>query len=286
MKKYVVAQSFHFGEVCQDIYVGAEIFFDEATGRIKLGDFEHDVRVAPILGAIKKGWLRLAEDARAEKETEQKFEGVQEARPVPGKAAAKEKKEEKFAQIEYEDEAALPVDPKKEVEEKKKEKIKIGREDREETDAIEFTDLKNLKEEDDSEIIKAWDLSEHWQKRKKKIKAIKNINTLMRLASLDGKMKSHIEKHIKELSNLGEEVDHKVSSLNALEEKKADKEKKAAGKKKAGGKKKASGKKKVGGKKKAGKKKATGKKPKKAPLGQDFDEYLNDQVQSGEIQNK
>ena len=279
MKKYVVAQSFHFGEVCQDIYVGAEIFFDEATGRIKLGDFEHDVRVTPILGANKKGWLRLAEDVAAEKESDQKFEGVQEARPVSGKVEeAKKGKEEKFAQIEYEDEATLPVDPEKVTEEKKKEKIEIGREDREETDAIEFSDLKNLKEEDDSKIIKAWDLSEHWQKRKKKIKAIKNINTLMRLASLDEKMKSHIEKHIKELSNLGEEVDHKVSSLNALEEKKATKEKKKAGKKKAA--------KKEAGKKKAAKKKAHNKKPKKAPLGRDFEEYLNDQVQSGEIQNK
>lgn len=276
MKRYLVVKGFHFGEICQDIHVGGEIFFDENTGNLQIGDFKHKVRISPIVGVIKNGWLRLADEEQTEEESSQKFEGDDEARLLDGSVEKKEtKKKKSYENIEYAQDE-IPVDPTKTPEEPKKGKIKIGRENREETDAITFNDLKGLTEEDDSEITKAWDMQAHWQKKRKKLEQITNINTLMKLASLDEKMRPRIEKRIKEIANLGEEVDHKLSSLNDPEEsKKPVKEKKPKKAKKAP--KKATKKTKSNGK---------GKNPKKVPLGRDFNDYLKEQVQSNEIQTK
>jgi len=246
MAWYVVNQGFHLGEIHKDIPKGIELEFDEILGHLSFGEFKSTVRISPIVGAIKKGWMRLKEEPILTEEAPVKFEGVEESRPIVPEKLPNEKKE--IGRIEYE-ESSKPLKESPHQEEEKP-KIKIGQEDREdEKVAISLDSLKNLSNSKDADsIVKNWDLHKHWATRKKEMFQINNINILMKIASIDPTLKKYIDEHIKELSPLGHEVNQSLEVVVSEEPKE---------------------------------------KPQKgdlAPLGKDFDVYMKEKFQDGEIQ--
>ena len=264
MQKYTVTQGFHLGEIRQDIIKNTEISFDESTGKLYLGSAEFAVRTSPILGAIKKGWLRLIGEAEKSDLESMRFEGVEESRPISPETATKPKEKKKIEQIAYEEDIQT-LDGKAPKESTKPEATKIGFESREdEKSSISFDNLKSLKNLKDEDIIKTWDLTKHWATRKKEMLTISNINTLMKIAAIDKILKKHIEVRIKELSPLGQEI-NEISELEEKPEKKAVKEVKQKKSKKQS-------------------EKPKNKKPDKPQLGQDFDEYMGEQIESGKVQ--
>jgi len=201
MKQYIVKQSFHFGELSCDLVKDSILFFDKDAGKVKFGNVEQNVRPSPLVGAIKRGWLVAMEDLSESADSRIDYEGVEESRPIEGvkKSEAKTKKKE-FEQIVYEEDSKA-VDESKQKKTKDSKKPKIGFEDREDEDhSIQFEQLKNMSNVDDADLIKSWDLNQHWATRKKEMLKIKNVNTLMRLAVIDKTLKKHIDKHISSLS--------------------------------------------------------------------------------------
>lgn len=267
MKRYLVTKGFHIGEICKDLTKDSIIFFNPDNGDLKIGLENYSVRTGPLVGAAKRGWLQedLEVDSTQVVEEKVKFTGVEEAQPIPGKVKEKSKKKVSLEHIVYEEDSKR-LDGQKESKKKQKAK-KIPFENREDERAmIEFAKLKNLANVKDSEdILKKWDSSEHWAKKKKKMQTITNVNTLMRLASIDPKMQKYIDEHLKKISPLGQEVDQNLNSLEVSDKKSVAGFSEESSLKET-----------------KNSKKAT--KPNIAPLGEDFDEYMQKELKKGSVE--
>lgn len=265
MQKYTVTQGFHLGEICQDIIKGTEISFDESAGKLYLGSAEFSVRVSPIVGAIKKGWLRATDTEGLIQPEVVRFDGVEESMPISSDKAPQVKEKKKIEQIVYEEDIQA-LDGSEPQKSEKSEGVKIGFENREDDkSSISFDNLKSLKNLKDSHIIDTWDLSKHWATRKKEMLQINNINTLMKIAAIDKTLKSHIEARIKEISPLGKEITDVSEITEGDLEKKPVKSKTQKPEKQT-------------------KKSKKAEKPNMPPMGKDFDEYMGEQVASGKVQ--
>ena len=273
MQKYTVTQGFHLGEITKDIIKGTVIAFDGDRGKLKIGGTEFDIRPSPIIGAIKKGWLS-AQVTEEIFEQPTKFDGVEESRPVTSgkKTKLEKKKEHKFVQYA---EDAKPVEGVEKKVSDKKGPTKIGFENREdEESSVSFERLRTLTKDQEKSLVESWDLTKHWATRKKEMLNIENINVLMRIASLDKTLKSHIEARIQELSPLGQEVDANLKPIGKKKPEKKKVEKKKVAKKKEEKK----------PKKAAKKKSKKAEKPTPQLLGKDFDQDMHEKIQSGQIE--
>lgn len=254
MVKYIVCQGFHLGEIGMDIAKGVELEFDEALGHLRFGESKHNVRSSPIIGAIKKGWLRLKDEVPVSEESPVKFEGVEEFHNIFPEKSEKDEipSKKEIGRMEYEEDVRNIKDVSSKVE--KKIPIKIGFENREdEKVSISLDNLKNLTNVNDEQIVKNWDLTKHWATRKKEMMQINNINTLMKIASIDPTLKKYIDVQIKGLSPLGHEVDKNLESVKTeLPKSELPKEE--------------------------------SKNSKLASLGQDFDTYVKEELQKEVIQ--
>jgi len=199
MRYYIMQQVVHFGALRQNLNSGDYILSD---GISRVEHKGKTYNIPAVQGAINIGWARLATDAEVALIKSGEYDDVRlSSKSIPDPAALLNKRLEEGGMDKIDPEAP-PREQVKELQNKpevlKEMEKKTGKTGRSELG-----------------LPKDWPFKEHWQKRKKLLKDITDVNQLNHLRRYykDNGFEKHVKERIKEVQNQGQEKSEQVNSL-------------------------------------------------------------------------